>query len=183
MYCAMVVRTLFLYVMRDVSSQNFGLLMAFILPGFTVVWGVSHVSADVALWLGTTPTEAPTVGGFLYVTIASVAAGLTVSTIRWAIIDPIHHLFGIKQPAWNFSQLATKVTAFTTLIEIHYRFYQWYSNMLIAMPIAFVLRWSKIGFNWTEMVIVVLVEALFFAASRDTISKYYLRVDAILSDR
>ncbi|OGJ64555.1 hypothetical protein A3C37_02130 [Candidatus Peribacteria bacterium RIFCSPHIGHO2_02_FULL_53_20] len=46
-------------LMKEVSSSNFGLLIAFLLPGFAVLWGASYFSETVALWLsgsGTTPT-------------------------------------------------------------------------------------------------------------------------------
>ncbi len=167
--------------MREVTSKNFGLLIAYLLPGFTMVWGISHVSPEMQAWLGTTASEAPTVGGFLYVTLASVAAGLTVSTIRWAVVDTIHHRTGICKPRWDFSKLGEKVSAFEALIEIHYRYYQWYANMLIALPLAFILRWSALGFRWSEMFLLIVIEALFFFASRDTIRKYYQRVESLLA--
>lgn len=146
-----------------------------------MVWGISHVSPEMQTWLGTTASETPTVGGFLYVTLASVAAGLTVSTVRWIVVDTIHHRTGIRQPDWNFSQLADRVNAFETLIEIHYRYYMWYANMFIALPLAVMLRWSALGFRWREMFLVIAIEALFFIASRDTIKKYYQRVESLLA--
>lgn len=146
-----------------------------------MVWGISHVSQEMQAWLGTAASEAPTVGGFLYVTLASIAAGMTVSTIRWAVVDTIHHRTGICQPDWDFSQLADRVNAFETLIEIHYRYYMWYANQVVALPLAVILRWSALGFRWGEMFLVIAIEALFFFASRDTIKKYYQRVESLLA--
>jgi len=37
--------------MKDVPPGNFGVLIAFVLPGFIVLWGVSYFSATVRLWL------------------------------------------------------------------------------------------------------------------------------------
>ncbi len=54
--------------MQDVSTRNFGLLIAYLLPGFTTLWGLSYVSETIRLWLGSPPTSLPTAGGFLYVT-------------------------------------------------------------------------------------------------------------------
>lgn len=166
--------------MRDVSSQNFGLLIAYLLPGFTVLWGLSHVSPTVETWIGAVPAEPPTVGGFLYGTIASVAAGLTVSTLRWLIIDAIHHATGVARPNWNLSLLGERVAAFTTLIEIHYRYYQFYGGMEIALVISFALRWSAVGIRWGELGLLVATELLFFAASRDALKKYCERVERVL---
>ena len=81
--------------MKDVSPGNFGVLIAFVLPGFVVLWGVSYFSATVRLWLSGAGTT-PTIGGFMFGTLASVAAGVTVSTVRWLVIDKIHHWTGIR---------------------------------------------------------------------------------------
>lgn len=93
--------------MKDVSTGNFGLLIAFVLPGFIVLWGASYFSATVRLWLSTADAT-PTVGGFMFGTLASVAAGVTVSTVRWLVIDKIRDWTGIRQPPWNFSRLGQK---------------------------------------------------------------------------
>jgi hypothetical protein len=37
--------------MRDVTGQNFGLLIAYVLPGLTALWGVSFFSDTVRSWL------------------------------------------------------------------------------------------------------------------------------------
>ena len=166
--------------MRAVTSESFGLLIAYVLPGFVLLWGLSHVSPTVALWLGTSASAGPTVGGFLYVTLGSVAAGITVSTLRWLVIDTIHHCTGIKKPEWDFTRLQSRTAAFETLIEIHYRYYQAYSNGLIAVAIACATRWLTTAFHFGELIVVIGIEVLFFIGSRDTIDKYYQRVAAVL---
>src|SRR5258708_7235024 len=80
--------------LKEPSVTNFGLLIAFLLPGFVALWGISYVSEPVRSWFGSTPDYAPSVGGFLYVTLASIVAGLTVSTVRWIVIDTVHHVTG-----------------------------------------------------------------------------------------
>ncbi len=166
--------------MQDVSTKNFGLLIAYLIPGFATLWGVSYFSPVVRSWLGSTADSSPSVGGFLYVTLASVSAGLTVSTIRWLVIDSIHHHTGIQQPNWDFSRLGQTVAAYDVLKEIHYRYFQFYSNSLVALTIAFALRWVAIGMRWGELGGVFLLCALFFLASRDTLRKYHSRVHGLL---
>ncbi len=68
--------------MSELSEKNFGLLIAYVLPGFVTLWGISHFSPTVESWIASSQHGAPTVGGFLYVTLASLAAGLTVSEAR-----------------------------------------------------------------------------------------------------
>ena len=81
--------------MSTLSNQNFGLIIAFLLPGFVALLGVSFFSPAVASWITVPRQDAPAVAGFMYVTLASLAAGVTVSAVRWAIIDHLHHATGI----------------------------------------------------------------------------------------
>src|SRR5205809_4812579 len=110
--------------MKESSVTNFGLLIAFLLPGTIALWGVSFASDVVRSWFGNSSADAPTVAGLLYVTLASVGAGLTVSTIRWCVIDTLHHLTGIHRPEWDYSRLQENVAALDTLTELYYRYYQ-----------------------------------------------------------
>ncbi len=113
--------------MKDVTASNFGLLIAYLAPGFTTLWGLSHFSPTLRSWLGSAASSQPTVGGFLYVTVASVAVGLTVSAVRWAIIDTLHHSTGVTQPDWDFAKLRDSVVGFNVLNELYYRYYQFYA--------------------------------------------------------
>lgn len=81
--------------MGEVTSRNFGLLIAYLLPGFTVLCIARPFFEAVEAWFGETG-ESATVGGFLLLTLASVAVGLTVSTLRWLAIDTIHHHTGLS---------------------------------------------------------------------------------------
>ncbi len=169
--------------MKEISPGNFGLLMAYLLPGFVTLWGLSVVSTDLRLWLLGAGMTGPTLGGFLYVTVVSAAAGLTVGAIRWLLIDTFHHATGLKRPEWNDSLLADNLAAYRFLIEIHYRYYHFYANMAVALAISFALwraqveagthtTWADTGF--------VLIELVFIAASRDALRRYYARAVSLL---
>ncbi|QDT91473.1 hypothetical protein [Gimesia algae] len=170
--------------MQTVSINNFGFLIAYLVPGFTTLWGISFFSTTVQTWIGILPSESPTVGGFLYITIGSVAVGLTVSTIRWIVIDTIHHWTGISDPGWNFSKLQKNINAFDRLIEIHYHYYQFYANSIIAMIIVYSARRISLGLwsapmGWIEALLGIFL-LIFFAGSRDTLRKYYNRTTQLL---
>jgi hypothetical protein len=169
---------------KESSVTNFGLLIAFLLPGFVALWGVAYISEPVRAWLGTTPDNAPTVGGFLYVTLASVAAGLAVSTVRWLVIDTLHHRTGVVLPRWDFSRLQANLAAFDLLVEFHYRFYLFYANMVVAIIFTtfmrhLVARFGPFGLDFADVAAIVLV-AVFFAGSRDSLSKYYRRGESLM---
>ncbi len=170
--------------MQSVSNANFGPLIAYLVPGATALWGFSRFSAPLRSWFAFTPVDAPTISGFLYLTVASLAVGMTVTAIRWAFEDLLHAKTGLRPPSLDFARLGGNVDAFNLLIEIHYRHYQFYANMFVATAIAFVCQRSAFnvgsGPGWLDLGFVVL-EVVFFCTSRDTLRKYYQRTRQLLS--
>ena len=170
--------------MKDVTSNNFGLLIAYLVPGATALWGLSSFAPPLRAWFAASSHDAPTISGFLYLTVASVAVGMTVTAIRWVCVDLIHAITGIATPQLDFSKLPGRVDAFNLLIEIHYRHYQFYANMLVATAIAYLCRRIQIGalchLDWVDPAF-LLIETIFFLTSRDTLGKYYRRTEALLS--
>jgi hypothetical protein len=168
----------------EVSTRNFGYLIAYILPGVVTLAGVSRYSETVRSWFGAAPTGAPTVGGFLFLTLGSVAAGMVVSTVRWMFLDGLHHHTGIQEGHWDFSALEANYTAFEGAVENHYRYYQFYGNMLVAVLVTAFTQWSVwlafFGDGCHATVAVLVLIALFFVASRDTLAKYYARSAELL---
>lgn len=167
----------------DSSTNNkFGLVIAYFLPGFVVVWGVSFYSPTLSSWLSTGAVSGPTVGGFLYVAMSSLAAGLTVSAARWAVVDTIHHRTGIAAPLLDFSQLQERLSAFDLAVEHYYRYYQFYGNTFVALPFLYGCRLAVDGgsvFGWSTLGFLVL-EVVLFAASRDSLRRYYSRASQLL---
>ena len=171
--------------MRDITPSNFGLLVAYLIPGFVVVWALGYHSATVREWLAASSEAAPTVGGLFYATLASAAAGMVVSSVRFVVVDTLHHRTGIAIPAWNFSGLHDRLGAFETLIEIHYRYYQSHANMFVAILFAYVAWRLAPGTPAYQFGILdvafIAVECMLFLASRDALGKYYRRAGALLS--
>ena len=177
--------------MKDITDKNFGVIIAFWLPGFLLLWGLSYSSPDIALWLRkSSGAEAPTVGSFLYATLASLAAGLLISAVRWLLVD---HFFwvcgflvrGLRRPALDMSRLTGEgvLAAFSGAVENHYRYYQYYSNTLVAVAVGFIAYagsekgvWlSKLGF------IVAGIEIALLLAAGDCLRKYHNAASQILS--
>jgi hypothetical protein len=170
--------------MESVTHANFGPLIAYLVPGATVLLGCSQFSPVLRSWLGAPPANAPTIGGFLYLTVASIAIGMIVSAIRWAVIDTLHRFTGIRLPPLDFSRLGANVAAYELLIDIHYRHYLYYGNMTIATAFAYVCYRAKLGgiwpLGWPDLAFAA-VEVVFFLTSRDTLSKYYTRSRQLLA--
>ena len=162
---------------KESPVNDFGLLIAFVLPGFTALWGIAQVSAPVRAWMGTPPADPPTVAGFLNITVASITAGLAVSTVRWLLIDSLHHRTGVRPPDWDFSALTRNVAAFALVVDHYYRYYQFYANMLVSLALVLAARWATVepsAVGWPDAGLLALM-AVFFLGSRDSLKRYYAR--------
>lgn len=174
--------------MGELTSRNFGLLIAYIIPGFVVLLGLSPISPTVQTWLSasTDAEQWPTVGGFLYVTLASVGLGMTMSAVRWFLIDRINEWTGLKRPEWDDSKLQANLAAFDLIVEHHYRYYQFYANTMVAMVVGYgVHRMNtaqSLTVSWIEAGILALL-IVFWAMSRDTLTKYYHRASVLLNSK
>ncbi|MBS0262719.1 MAG: hypothetical protein JSS02_12265 [Planctomycetes bacterium] len=169
--------------MNDTVSGNFGLLVAYLIPGSIALWGLSLFSPQLHDWFVASPPNAPTIGGFLYLTLAALTAGMTVSALRWALVDALHAWSGITPPRLDFSKLGANVDAFNLLIEIHYRYFQFHANAFVATLIAYACYRIHGGWAapWTAFDLgIVAIEAVFFITSRDNLRKYYLRAAQLL---
>jgi len=167
--------------MRELNSGNFGIVISYLLPGFVTLSGLSFFSNTVAGWLSPQGPRPATVGGFLYATLASLACGMTVSAIRWAVADTIHHITGIRKPRFDFSKLKDSTAAFVVLIEVHYHYYLCYANTALALAftcVAYVIS-KGWGSAWVLAAILPL-EVVFWLASRDALRKYYRRAGELL---
>jgi hypothetical protein len=173
-------------MMKDVTEKNFGVIIAFLIPGFLFLWGLSFSSDEVSTWLAkSSDDDLPTVGGFLYATLASLALGLLISAVRWLIIDHLHDITGVSDPGMNFANLKDKdrFAAFLGAVENHYRYYQYYANTLVSIISAFAiyLYLGKQKPSFSIWLITIAVVVALFLGSRDALKKYYERASKILA--
>lgn len=168
--------------MKEVSKQNFGLLIAYLLPGLVVLWGASFFSETVRVWLKTGDQASPTIAGFLYVTLAAFTAGLTLSAVRTVSIDILHHRTGVPKPDWDFSDFQAKFWAFNQLVESHYYLYQFYAHMCLALPALVAARIAAQGegMDWRSLAGCLLLEVVLLVVSRGTLVTYYTRASHLL---
>jgi len=165
----------------DLSGKNFGLLIAYVLPGFVTLWGLSGISPTIDAWLRPAPTIPAGIASVVFVLLASVTAGMAVGALRWAVIDSLHHHTGLTRPDWDDANLSGRVDAFDTVVEAHYRYYQFYANMAVAIPLVFASHLIHTGNPGGVILAATLVlEILFVATSRDTLRKYYARSARLL---
>lgn len=162
---------------EDNSLTNFGLVIAYVLPGFTALQGFPLLSPAATAW-GTGGDPNPPLTAFLSGTVMALAAGLTVSTVRWLVIDRLHHRTGVRRPDRDYSLLDRSVDAVAYLDLVHYRYYKFYANMVVALLWAYATRDYALGWRGASD---LPLAALFFLASRDTLAKFYERTGKLLS--
>ncbi len=169
---------------REAPLNDFGLVIAYILPGLLALHGAGYLFSPIHQLMDPT-VQQPSVAGFLLVTLASVGFGLLMSTVRWLVIDFIHHRTGVLPNTWDFSKLQQNIGAFDLLVSYQYRYYQFYGNGLIALVWWLIVRRIALGVPVTTFsmidVWVVIAAALLFLGSRDTLKKYYQRKSRVLS--
>jgi hypothetical protein len=167
----------------DLSARNFGLLIAYVIPGFVVLWGLSFVSPTIAAWLSGAGASGPTVGGFLYVFLASIAGGMTASAFRWATLDTVHHRTGVRLPLLNFAAINEKLSGFERVVQDHYQYYQFYGNTMVALLVSYPL-WRASGEGGgllTDFAALTLL-CVFFAGSRNALQVFYRRAVDLLGE-
>ena len=171
--------------MTDLREDSFGLLIAYVVPGFLWILQLSTFSDSLRGWLSVTPEAAPTIAGFLFATVASVGAGLTASTLRWLTLDTFHSETGVKPTPWTFRQLQANIDAFNAAVQYHYRYYQFYGNTLIVVVCGTLVQRgpaTMLGLSPAPALLVDLgLIGLFAIASRDALRKYYSRTGELLA--
>jgi hypothetical protein len=123
--------------MSETSSIPFGLIIAYLLPGFIGLVGIASVFPDVAMWLRPVNQGAAGLGPAVYAVLAAMALGMIISCIRWLAVDHLLQWTGVTPPVWDDRALDENLAAFNYLVESHYRYYQFYSNSLVAIAWAY----------------------------------------------
>jgi len=171
--------------MQAFSPLGFGQVIAFLLPGLIALKAVAYFSPVVTCWFTSCQTSRSPIGSALLLLVGSLAAGVTVSAARWAAID-CYCLRRYKRDDIDYSKVDEHRTAFLTIIEGRYRFYQFHSNTLIAVAVLLVARllhsWSSAWRGDRLVVTIALLVAipLLFAASRDGFRRMYRELHAML---
>lgn len=160
----------------DNLNRHFGLVIAYLLPGFVALVGLAPLSPTVAGWLAAGAHS--DLGTPVYALLAAMTAGMVVSCFRWLVIDQVHAVTGLGSSRFDARALEAHPTAFSYLIEQHYRYYQFYANVLVAVVWAYAVhRWRGASplFGVGTDAGVVILSAVLFLGSRDALSKYRRR--------
>jgi hypothetical protein len=116
------------------------------------------------------------IGPPVYALLGPTAVGLILSCFRWVLIDDIHQSMGVTPPEWDDGQLSQRLGGFDYLVQNHFRYYEFTANTLLAVIGAYAVNrvFGTLPFLGlgTDVGMLFLVLVL-FAASRDTLRKYF----------
>jgi hypothetical protein len=120
------------------SNVDFGVVIAFVAPGFVAFLAVSYHLPTAGAWMAAASHTEQSVGVFLFVLLASLSLGLIVSGVRSLVVDRLLrcHLLGhlaVPNLNLNWSRVDDKnLILLLTIRDNHYRYYQFYANTLVA---------------------------------------------------
>lgn len=171
---------------KDVSSTSFGYIIAFLLPGMMLLFGLGLWYPNLFPTLGLTKLDA-SIGGSALFLLASLSAGLIITAPRWFIYEKLL-CHKTKFDAGHFTGLSQsdKMAAFKAVVDEHYRYHQFYGGASIALvPILLFLVHtgychSRMLF-WSAIISSVALETLLVYTSTDCWKKYVIRGNTIVS--
>jgi hypothetical protein len=161
---------------KDITG-NFGVVIAFVLPGVVALWGIGYQVPDVVHgWF-----KRPEATGFLFVVLVSLAVGVFVSGLRWLFFEKVCRSFGLEYPSTDYRRLTSTdagMRALSFTIEHTYRHYQFNANMAVALMLAYGARLSAgVTRSCSEeiagLALLVAVVASLLASARSCLGAYY----------
>ena len=117
----------------DKLGLNFGLVIAYLIPGFSATYALApHVKAIDALLGGS--ERVPSANAVVPLILMAVAVGIIINAISEVAIRPLIHRSGVKQPKVDTEKLTSEGRRrYDRMIENHFRYHQFFSNMLVSV--------------------------------------------------
>jgi hypothetical protein len=123
--------------MKDITTTSFGLIIAYLLPGFVGLYGMSFWFSGLRQVYSAFLTAQSTVGLFLLVVVAALVAGLVVNSLRWAIYES-WRCDGLSPDELAKLGADEKIlNAYLQRIDENFRYYQFSAGFSIGLPILY----------------------------------------------
>jgi hypothetical protein len=162
------------------GNLDFGVIIAFVAPGFVTFQAISYHMPTAQAWMSAASNSEQSVGVFLFVLLASLALGVVVSGVRALVIDKLLRsrlLRSLAVPQLNLNWSKVDVAKLPILLVIrdgHYRYYQFYSNSLVALALWAVSRSfaGSFGLNYYQWAIVIITIVALLESARVSLRRY-----------
>jgi hypothetical protein len=133
--------------MEEKLSKQLGYVIAYLIPGFVGLYGLSTLVPDLKGWLGTAGKPESSFGGPLFVLLASLGIGVFLSGARYFVFDKglwkwpwLSRWFNIPEKLSADEEAAVKRDEKTRAVhedyrEQFYRYYEFYANTSLAIAL------------------------------------------------
>lgn len=172
--------------MKTLPGLDFGLIIAFFLPGFVAVYALGCFSPRISEVFSALLSKDQAFGASFMITVLALSAGLVISGIRAFALDFLHEKTWPSMPDLDYSKLNSegKLEVFKEAINNTYRFYQFYGNMFVALAFLTCVRYGVVGVDIRSQKTVFLASLLALLAlliqSRATFRNTYETAHEIL---
>ena len=128
--------------MKDLTVTSFGLIIAYLLPGFVGLYGLSFWSLSLRKIFSTFLTTESNIGLFLIVLLASLVVGMLAHGLRWLLVEVWGSPSKYRVEPSLYAKLSgeRKLSAFRTIVDEWYRYHQWWGGIAVVAPIGY-LGW------------------------------------------
>lgn len=165
------------------SSINFGLLIAYLLPGLTSLYALTYFSSRIAALFDAVLDKDKNLGASFLILVGSLVVGLIISAFRDLVLDRVHYKTGVKSVAFNYGKFVDKDkrSVLEDLIGNKYRFYQFYGNIMVAFLFLLIARLSQgnIRDHLLMSILNALAVIILFLASRDALRDMFNTYEGI----
>jgi hypothetical protein len=106
--------------MVQFAPINFGLIIAFILPGTVAAYGLRYLSPRIdALW-STLECGQIVAGPLILIGISALAVGLIVSSFRFVVLEPILYCTGVNRTTIKYDKItdAERLNLFSQMVTL-----------------------------------------------------------------
>jgi len=120
---------------------EFDALVAFVLPGMALLFGLSPFSPTIEKWFGNAQHRSATLAGAFLLLVTALGAGLLLEALRVHTVEWINHHTGVVTASWDLSIAdQARQAQYIEAIENYYVYAQFYGNVFLAVAISYVVR-------------------------------------------
>jgi len=163
-------------------SITFVLIIAFLIPGLLVTYGLGLHYHPIGKLFGT-PRSAPDTPGVVVLSFLALGCGVVVNAITWATIRPLIFSTGIERKPIDYTRLnKDNIDVFRLLFEEHYRYYQAYANILTAIVLTSISEFfSRRAAEPFAVIAVATVSVILFCAARNALERTFKDLSKLLA--
>jgi hypothetical protein len=175
--------------MKDVTVTSFGLVIAYLLPGLSLLYTLGFWFPEIHSLFQAFLTTASNFGLFVIVVLVSLIAGLIVHGIRAVFYE---YVFCKKENRFQHAQFKKftstgRAEAFRSLVDEMFRYHQWWGALSIIWPLfayGFLSNGNGIVIGtasfWPAIGVVAVLEIVFAYIAQRVLNDYFGRFNKML---